>query len=107
MVGDKAAAYEQEQMKQKQAERMRSLEDFSSLLGESDPKQADDLVLLTHEPAHTNTGGGISPKQTAVQNSVNAYREVNRTLGNFYEKPREDPEKEKLKLAGGTEIADG
>ena len=98
IVGDKAAAYEQEQMKQKQVERMRSLEDFSSLPGESDPRQADDLALSAHEPAHTRTSGGISPGQTAVQNSVDAYRDLNRTLGNFYEKPREDPEKEKLKL---------
>jgi hypothetical protein len=46
IIGDKASAYEQEQMKQKQAERMRSLEDFSSFLGNDNPKQTDDLALL-------------------------------------------------------------
>ncbi|GHS99073.1 conjugative transposon protein TraM [Bacteroidia bacterium] len=97
IVGDKATAYEQEQVKQKQAERMRSLDDFSSLLGENGKKPADDLALLPDEPA--KSGSGISsstPKPTAVQNSVNAYRDINRNLGNFYESPKNDPEKERL-----------
>jgi conjugative transposon TraM protein len=97
IVGDKATAYEQEQVKQKQAERMRSLDDFSSLLSENGKKQTDDLALLPDEPA--KSGGGISstPKPTAVQNSVNAYRDINRNLGSFYETPKNDPEKERLK----------
>ncbi|MDR0541177.1 MAG: conjugative transposon protein TraM [Dysgonamonadaceae bacterium] len=97
IVGDKATAYEQEQVKQKQAERMRSLNDFSALLGEDGKKQTDELPLLPDEPA--KTGGGVSStsKSTPVQNSVNAYRDINRNLGSFYEKPREDPEKERLK----------
>jgi conjugative transposon TraM protein len=98
IIGDKASAYEEEQMKQKQAERMRSLEDFSSLLGgDNHPKQTDDLVLLTDEPQAVKTGGKAKTKPTPVQNSVNAYRNVNQTLGNFYETPKTDPEKEELK----------
>jgi conjugative transposon TraM protein len=98
IIGDKASAYEEEQMKQKQAERMRSLEDFSSLLGnDNHPKQADDLVLLTDEPQAVKTGGKVKPKPMPVQNSVNAYRNVNQTLGNFYETPKTDLEKEELK----------
>jgi conjugative transposon TraM protein len=99
IVADKATAYEQEQMKQKQAERMRSLEDFSSLLGNDSPKPADDLVLLTEDAQPARTGGrsGTASKPTPVQNSVNAYRDINRTLGNFYETPKNDPEKERLK----------
>ncbi|MDR0431098.1 MAG: conjugative transposon protein TraM, partial [Tannerellaceae bacterium] len=97
IIGDKASAYEQEQIQQKQAERMRSLEDFSSLLDSDNPKQTDDLALLTDEPAVNKTGGGKTmPKPTPVQNSVNAYRDINRTLGTFYETPKNDPEKERL-----------
>jgi conjugative transposon TraM protein len=96
IIGDKATAYEQEQMKQKQAERMRSLDDFSSLLGEDGKKPAGDLALLSGEMPKAN-GVPATPKPALVQNSVNAYRDMNRTLGNFYEKPREDPEKERLK----------
>jgi conjugative transposon TraM protein len=95
IIGDKATAYEQEQMKQKQAERMRSLEDFSSLLGENSPKQTDDLSLLPDETPGAK-GGVATPKPTPVQNSVNAYRDINRTLGGFYETPKSDPEKERL-----------
>ena len=99
IIGDKASAYEQEQMKQKQAERMRSFEDFSSLLGNENPKQTDDLVLLTDDAPPARKGGGTSPapKPTPVQNSVNAYRDINRQLGSFYETPKNDPEKEELK----------
>jgi conjugative transposon TraM protein len=97
IVADKATAYEQEQMKQKQAERMRSLEDFSSLLGSDSPKQTDGLALLTDDAQPARTGGGTVSKPTPVQNSVSAYRDINRTLGNFYETPKNDPEKEELK----------
>jgi conjugative transposon TraM protein len=95
IVGDKATAYEQEQMKQKQAERMRSLEDFSALFGENNPQQnSGDLALLTDESTASKSGYSLHP--TSVQNSVNAYRDINRTLGSFYETPKSDPEKERL-----------
>ena len=98
IISDKASAYEQEQMKQKQAERMRSLSDFNSLLGETGKNPPVDLALLPDEPVASKTVGGASPSRPApVQNSVNAYHDINRTLGNFYEKPREDFEKEQLK----------
>jgi conjugative transposon TraM protein len=98
IIGDKREAYEQEQMKQKQSERMRSLEDFGALLHKGNAGQSDDLARLTDETPQQKTAGGTSPPKPApVQNSVNAYRNVNRTLGNFYEKPKEDAEKEALK----------
>jgi conjugative transposon TraM protein len=98
LIGDKRDAYEQEQMKEKQAERMRSLEDFSSMLGGNNPKQPDDLALLTDEPA-PKTGGYVPPNRTqsSIQTSAQAYHDMNRTLGNFYETPKNDPEKEELK----------
>jgi conjugative transposon TraM protein len=97
IIGDKASAYEEEQMKRKQAERTRSLEDFSSLLEAGNPKQADGLVLLTEEVQPAKTGRGTTQKPTPVQNSLNAYRNVSQTLGSFYETPKTDPEKEALK----------
>ena len=33
----------------------------------------------------------------SFQSSTSAYRDINRTLGNFYEEPKEDPEKEALR----------
>jgi conjugative transposon TraM protein len=100
IIGDKRDAYEKEQMQQKQAERMRSLSDFSSLFGENSPQQnTSDLALLTDEP--TTSKSGYSSQPTPVQNSVNAYRDINRTLGSFYEQPATDfydEEKEELKM---------
>jgi conjugative transposon TraM protein len=102
IIGDKASAYEQEQIKQKQAERMRSSEDFTVLLDGDRPKQPNDLALLTDDdasPAAISKGEGSATNRAGspIQNSVSAYRDVNRTLGNFYQTPKYDPEKEELK----------
>jgi conjugative transposon TraM protein len=100
LIGDKRDAYEQEQIKQKQAERMRSLEDFSAMLGGETAKPADNLVLLDDEPQTVKTSSGVGMKsrtQSSIQSSAQAYNDINRTLGGFYETPREDPEKEALK----------
>ncbi|MDR1340330.1 MAG: hypothetical protein LBK58_09810 [Prevotellaceae bacterium] len=103
LVGDKRDAYEQERVKQRQEERMRSLQDFSSLLGDTQ-KPDDDLALL-EEPEKAKVSGGTgrtdgagsqSSPESSIQNSARAYRDINRTLGNFYETPQTDPEKEKL-----------
>ncbi|MDR2680634.1 MAG: conjugative transposon protein TraM [Tannerella sp.] len=101
LISDKRDAYEQEQMKQKQEERMRSLQDFSSLLGGDSQKPDDDLALID-EPDRVQptsgagrTGGTHNPPPP-IQNSARAYQDINRTLGNFYESPKTDPEKEKL-----------
>ena len=97
IIGDKASAYEQEQIQQKQAERMRSLADFSSLLDAGNTKQPDDLALPADEPQTAKSGSRATHKPIPVQNSVNAYRDINRQLGSFYETPKSDPEKEALK----------
>jgi conjugative transposon TraM protein len=99
LIGDKRDAYEQEQIKQKQAERMRSPEDFSAMPGGETAKPADDLVLPDNEPqtVKTSSGGGTKSRpQSSIQNSAQAYHDINRTLGNFYESPKNDPEKERL-----------
>jgi conjugative transposon TraM protein len=100
MIGDKKSAYEQAHIRQKQTERMRSLQDFSELLGEDAKKPAEDLALLDDEPERQKTGGSYpsqSRSQSSIQTSANAYHDINRTLGSFYESPTEDPEKEKLR----------
>jgi conjugative transposon TraM protein len=103
IVGDKRDAYEQEQVRQRQAERMRSLHDFGSLLNENNSRQSDnELSLLTEEIPASRTGGtGTAPRHTttdtrSLQHSINAQQDLTRTLGNFYERPRNDPERERL-----------
>ena len=48
------------------------------------------------QPAPSYGGGGSRPKQT-IRSSAAAYEDINRTLGNFYETPADDPEKEELR----------
>lgn len=99
IVDNKKDAYEQEQLKQKQAEKMRSLEDFSALLGSDAKKPSGDLVLLEDEPVTQKTGNGYTSQNrsaSSIENSASAYRDINRNLGSFYEKPKEDPGKEHL-----------
>lgn len=100
LIGDKRDAYEQEQIRRKQEEKRRSLEDFSALLGDKTPKTGE-LALLAGEPeAPSQKAGGGSytpPRQSSVQTSAQIYRDMNRVLGSFYEKPENDPEKEALK----------
>lgn len=100
IYGDKKTAYEQESMKSKQEDRMRSLQDFGFTLGE-DNKVTDNLSLtadLPEEQPNRNYYGGSSPSRSTsyVQSSAYAYQDINRQLGSFYETPKEDPEKEEL-----------
>jgi conjugative transposon TraM protein len=98
IVGDKRTAYEQEQLKQKEAERMKSLADFSSLLGENSQKQSSDTFLDDVESKTDYYDNPYSLKQqSAIQHSANAYRDMSRNLGTFYETPKDDAEKERLK----------
>jgi conjugative transposon TraM protein len=83
IIGDKQTAYEQEQARLKQEEKMRSLDDFSFIQDEN-PEQADEEEHSNHEA-------------NAFESSNAAYRDINRTLGNFYEEPKEDTEKEALR----------
>jgi conjugative transposon TraM protein len=100
IIGDKKAAYEQEQMREKQEEKMRTLQDFSFILGDENPKK-DALSLVDDEPStssgHSYYGGRSSSRNSSsIQSSAYAYQDINRQLGSFYETPKEDPEKEEL-----------
>lgn len=92
IIGDKRKAYEQAQMERKQAEKVRSLEDFAF----SGNEDADGVEMELpdsrpeREPFRDYSAGGS-------RSSVTAYRDINRQLGSFYEPPKEDAEKEELK----------
>ena len=93
IIGDKRKAYEQAQMEKKQAEKVRSLEDFA-FSGDNDADGVD-IELPDSEPEREpfkdySAGGGS-------RSSVTAYRDINRQLGSFYEQPKVDEEKEELK----------
>lgn len=92
IIGDKKDAYEKEQMQQRQKDRMQSLQGYADMLENSKKEKVTlDLGedLASSQPTST--------KKAPINNSVSAYQDINRTLGNFYEKPKNDPEKEEMK----------
>ena len=94
---DKITAYELEDMRIKQEQKIRTLEDFSALTTDDDKEE---VVEIPEEPRYT--GGGSSYRSSGSRNnsfssSTSAYNDINATLGSFYEQPREDPEKKALK----------
>ncbi|MCE8188554.1 conjugative transposon protein TraM [Porphyromonas gingivalis] len=102
LIGDKKKAYEKEMMEQKEQERSRAMQSLSSMFGEmtgGQPVQSsEELALKTNLSERDN---GFGSRTTAPQEgfhaSASAYQDINRTLGSFYEAPREDPEKEELR----------
>ena len=103
IISDKKTAYEQEQMENKQADKMRSLQDFAFSLGEENEK-GDGLTLIDDIPAEKPKNavidfgaGAPNNRRSSIQSSAAAYRDMNRQLGSFYETPKEDKEKEELK----------
>jgi conjugative transposon TraM protein len=111
IVDDKKTAYEQEQMRQKQEEKMRSLQDYSFMLGSADGNPGSNVEIgtgtqnfeeQTDNPSSENSGnpgysGYKSRQANSFESSNAAYADINRTLGNFYEEPKEDVEKEELR----------
>lgn len=101
LVGDKQTAYEQDLFNRKQEQRKQQMQDLASMFGSGESEaQSDDLY--SEEPkeevksSYYGGGGSSRPKET-IYASANAYRDMNRTLGNFYETPKEDPEKEEMR----------
>lgn len=104
IVDDKMTAYEQESMRKKREEKIRTLEEMTA--SESNPNPVSlsgnpstvdipsDVVIVddgSGKPVTTSSRGG------SFSSSHNAYRHINETLGSFYEQPAEDSEKEAMR----------
>lgn len=101
IVGSKRDAYEQEQLRSKQEERMRSLADFSALLGdaENDPEVYERQLKMAPRPPEYyenpelfENGYKSTRSGNALQSSAYAYEDINRQLGSFYEEPAAEPD---------------
>ena len=103
LIGDKKKAYEKEMMEQKEQERNRAMQSLSSMFGEmtggETSQGAGEASAWESDPS--NESEGYTSRHSAPQDgfhaSASAYQDINRTLGSFYEAPREDPEKEELR----------
>lgn len=100
IIADKRTAYERAQMEEKQRERRAQMNDLAALFSDKETENdspTEEFDLLDPEPRRpARTYGGGSPRQP-IRSSAAAYEEINRTLGNFYEIPKDDPEKEELR----------
>ncbi|SJL25872.1 conjugative transposon protein TraM [Porphyromonas gingivalis] len=102
LIGDKKKAYEKEMMEQKEQERSRAMQSLSSMFGEmtgGQPEQSSEELALKTDLSERDNGFGsrTAAPQEGFHASASAYQDINRTLGSFYEAPREDPEKEEMR----------
>ena len=102
LIGDKKKAYEKEMMEQKEQERSRAMQSLSSMFGEmtgGQPEQSSEELALKTNLSERDNGFGsrTAAPQEGFHASASAYQDINRTLGSFYEMPREDPEKEEMR----------
>lgn len=98
IVSSKQAAYEQEHVQMLQKERMKTLDNFSEMIQSVEPaKKDDDLSLVPENKKSSGHTKSSSSSRTTGSASVDAYRDMNRTLGTFYEKPKETEEVKQLK----------
>lgn len=105
IVDDKMTAYEQESMRRKREEKMRTLEDMvapdTGSYSASTPGNAasldipSDVVIVDDETGRPVAGGSRSSQ--SYSSSHNAYRSINETLGSFYEQPVADSEKDAMR----------
>ena len=96
LIKDKISAFEQEKLLEEKP--VRSLDQFSAMIGQHEPAKFD-LSVDGKSDQRTLGEKYSATKQPAkaMQHSASAYHGINQTLGDFYEKPKEDSETEKLK----------
>ena len=88
IIGDKVKAYEQGAMEERQENRSRTMQQLGDMfdreVAETDGGRDFDLA----NPGGTEETDKSVPK--TIQSSAAAYRDLNATLGNFYEQPKND-----------------
>lgn len=88
---DKITAYELDDMRVRQEQKMMTLEDFAAKI--SDEGQERNIEISEINGTLHKADG----RSDMFSTSTSAYNDINATLGSFYERPREDPEKEAMK----------
>lgn len=97
LIKDKISAFEQEKLLEEKP--VRSLDQFSAMVGKHEPAKFD-LSVADNKSDKLTFGekySGTKQPARAMQHSASAYHGINQTLGDFYEKPNQDSETEKLK----------
>ena len=87
IIGDKAKAYEQGAMEERQADRSRAMQELGDMF-DSEVAETDGGDFDLANPGGTQEA--VNPAPKTIQSSAAAYRDLNATLGNFYEPPKND-----------------
>ena len=98
IIGDKAKAYEQQDLENKRKERRGMVGDLSAFWndgGENGSDTASDDYRLTRAETPEDKPGDET--RANIRTSAAAYQRLNTSLGTFYEPPKEDREKEELR----------
>lgn len=87
---DKRTAYEQEAMRQREQDKMRSLQDFSTMFEQTEEQNEGQLRLAPEPPEYYEnpelSGGNSSrTRGNSIQSSAAAYQDINKQLGSWYE----------------------
>lgn len=85
IVGDKRDAYEREAMRQKEQERMRSLQDFSTMFDQNEEQKQEE----SKQPEYYGNPSAARQSKPVnnLQASATAYQDINKQLGEWYEEP--------------------
>ena len=99
IIGDKAKAYEQQQLEKRQKQHRGMVGDLSSFWNDTDvkPDAADAPEDCRLTPVETPRKETESRQHAGIRSSVTANKRLNTSLGTFYEPPKEDAEKEELR----------
>lgn len=99
IIGDKAKAYEQQQLENRKKERRGMVGDLSSFWDDTDvkPDAADAPEDCRLTPAETPRKETDSRQHAGIRSSAAANKRLNTSLGTFYEPPKEDAEKKELR----------
>ena len=93
---DKRTAYEQEAMRQREQEKMRSLQDFSAMFEQTEQQKQEEyerqLRMAPKPPEYYENpelfeGNTSRTRGNSIQSSAAAYQDINRQLGSWYDEP--------------------
>ncbi|NDV56680.1 conjugative transposon protein TraM [Bacteroides sp. 519] len=89
IVGDKRAAYEQDAMRQREESKMRSLQDLSDMFDRqtAQSETEHERQVYNETPELFERNANTRSAASSINSSANAYNDINRQLGTWYEEP--------------------
>ena len=90
IIGDKAKAYEQGAMEERKESRSRTMQELGDMFDREVSGADGNTGFDLANPGNAEDATSASSAPKTIQSSAAAYRDLNTTLGNFYEQPKND-----------------